>query len=73
MYLYILITFSQLDFLSNSAVEFIYNPIDYAKETHRMFLRLYADSAPKKIVFLGMNPGPFGILLLFIAKHVGIL
>jgi hypothetical protein len=50
----------QLDFLSNSPVEYIYNPIEYARETHQMYLRLYADSAPKKIVFLGMNPGPFG-------------
>ena len=50
----------QLDFLSNSLVEYIYNPIEYARETHQMYLRLYADSAPKKIVFLGMNPGPFG-------------
>lgn len=41
-------------------VAYIYNPLDYARETHEEFLKRYADSR-KRIVFLGMNPGPFGM------------
>jgi single-strand selective monofunctional uracil DNA glycosylase len=42
------------------AVQFIYNPIEYAREPHFNFLRAFANETPKKILFLGMNPGPFG-------------
>jgi single-strand selective monofunctional uracil DNA glycosylase len=38
----------------------VYNPLDYAREIHEEYLRRYAD-APKRVVFLGMNPGPFGM------------
>lgn len=41
-------------------VAYIYNPLDYARETHEEFLKRYADGR-KRIVFLGMNPGPFGM------------
>ena len=41
-------------------VTHVYNPLDYAGRTHRLFLRRFADS-PKRVVFLGMNPGPFGM------------
>jgi single-strand selective monofunctional uracil DNA glycosylase len=41
-------------------VEYVYNPLDYAWPAHEQYLRL-AGGAPKKIVFLGMNPGPFGM------------
>ena len=44
----------------SSPVAFIYNPLDYAWEAHRRYLRKAA-CADKKIVFLGMNPGPFGM------------
>ena len=39
---------------------FIYNPISYADETHELFVRTYGNSK-KHILFLGMNPGPFGM------------
>ena len=45
---------------SASEVDFIYNPIDYASEPHTCFLRKYC-SGRKKVLFLGMNPGPFGM------------
>ncbi len=39
----------------------VYNPLDYAWEAHQTYLQRYGDS-PKNIVFLGMNPGPFGMV-----------
>jgi single-strand selective monofunctional uracil DNA glycosylase len=41
-------------------VAFVYNPLDYAWSAHETYLRKFA-SAPKRTVFLGMNPGPFGM------------
>ena len=38
----------------------VYNPLDYARETHSCFINHYGDST-KTILFLGMNPGPFGM------------
>ena len=39
---------------------FIYNPLDYAWEIHQQYLQL-AGQGKKKVVMLGMNPGPFGM------------
>jgi single-strand selective monofunctional uracil DNA glycosylase len=41
-------------------VTHVYNPLRYAALAHREYLRRYAN-AKKRIVFLGMNPGPFGM------------
>jgi single-strand selective monofunctional uracil DNA glycosylase len=41
-------------------VAYVYNPLDYARETHEQFLSLYGNGR-KRVVFLGMNPGPFGM------------
>ena len=41
-------------------VEFVYNPLDYAWAAHEQFLRRYGGGA-KRTIFLGMNPGPFGM------------
>jgi single-strand selective monofunctional uracil DNA glycosylase len=38
----------------------IYNPLRYAWPGHRSYLEQHADSR-KKVIFLGMNPGPFGM------------
>lgn len=38
----------------------VYNPLDYAWEPHRIYLERFGGS-PKRVVFLGMNPGPFGM------------
>ena len=38
----------------------VYNPLVYAARTHNMYLELAA-AAPKKVIFLGMNPGPWGM------------
>lgn len=41
-------------------VAYVYNPLDYAWDPHEMYLRMYA-ATKKKTLFLGMNPGPFGM------------
>jgi single-strand selective monofunctional uracil DNA glycosylase len=41
-------------------VTHVYNPLDYAWPAHEIYLRRYGNNR-KRIVFLGMNPGPFGM------------
>lgn len=38
----------------------IYNPIVYASQLHCDYLRRYLEG-PKKLIFVGMNPGPNGM------------
>lgn len=38
----------------------VYNPLRYAWQGHRSYLEQYANSQ-KKVIFMGMNPGPFGM------------
>ena len=40
---------------------FVYNPLDYAEEAFFSYLDKYA-RAPLKAIFLGMNPGPHGMM-----------
>ena len=42
-------------------VAHVYNPLAYARRSHELYLRRYADR-PKRVVFLGMNPGPYGMM-----------
>jgi single-strand selective monofunctional uracil DNA glycosylase len=41
-------------------VTHVYNPLRYAWRAHEIYLRRYGNN-PKRILFLGMNPGPFGM------------
>ncbi len=41
-------------------VAHVYNPLSYAREAHRAYLRLVGDR-PGRVVLLGMNPGPWGM------------
>ncbi len=41
-------------------VTHVYNPLIYARQAHEAYLKRYA-STKKRVVFLGMNPGPFGM------------
>jgi single-strand selective monofunctional uracil DNA glycosylase len=41
-------------------VSHVYNPLDYAWAAHELYLQRYATTR-KRTVFLGMNPGPFGM------------
>ena len=42
-------------------VTHVYNPLDYAWPAHEAYLRKFANGR-KRVVFLGMNPGPFGMV-----------
>jgi len=41
-------------------VTHVYNPLEYAKKGHDLYLSKYGN-APKEVILLGMNPGPFGM------------
>jgi len=44
----------------SSPVTHVYNPLRHAARAHRRYLRRFAEGK-KKILFLGMNPGPYGM------------
>jgi len=41
-------------------VSHVYDPLTYAWPVHQAYLERFA-ATPKRVVFLGMNPGPFGM------------
>ncbi len=41
-------------------VAYVYNPLEYAREPWNLYLEKYGQ-APKEALFLGMNPGPWGM------------
>lgn len=41
-------------------VTHVYNPHDYAWAPYEQYLQRFANS-PKRVLFLGMNPGPYGM------------
>jgi len=43
-----------------ATVAFVYKPLSYAWQPHAEYLRRHA-AKPRRILFLGMNPGPFGM------------
>ena len=45
----------------SAPVTHVYHPLDYAWRPHAAYLRTYGSSR-KKVVFLGMNPGPYGMV-----------
>ena len=44
----------------SAPVTYVYNPLSYAWAAHEQYVKKFAAS-PKRILFLGMNPGPFGM------------
>ena len=42
-------------------VSHLYNPLEYAWAPHEIYLRRFG-AKQKKIIFIGMNPGPFGMV-----------
>ena len=48
------------DLTFSAPVEYVYQPLDYASAPHEAYLKRYGNSH-KRILFLGMNPGPFGM------------
>jgi single-strand selective monofunctional uracil DNA glycosylase len=52
---------AQVDRLKfNPPVTHVYNPLDYAWAAHEKYLRRFGNRR-MRVVFLGMNPGPFGM------------
>ena len=45
----------------SSPVEHVYNPLQYAWRAYEQYVVKYG-ATPKRVVFLGMNPGPFGMV-----------
>jgi single-strand selective monofunctional uracil DNA glycosylase len=41
-------------------VSHVYNPLLYARAAHETYLQRFG-ATPKEVIFLGMNPGPFGM------------
>ncbi len=41
-------------------VTHVYNPLNYAWAAHRSFIERFGEGR-KRVIFLGMNPGPFGM------------
>ena len=46
---------------SRQPVSHVYAPLDYAWSPHRLYLERYGADGPREILFVGMNPGPFGM------------
>ncbi len=47
----------------SAPVTHVYNPLDYAGAAHDQYLTLWgAQPLPRRVIFLGMNPGPFGMV-----------
>lgn len=42
-------------------VAYVYNPLEYAWAPHELYLRRFGNTR-KRVVFVGMNPGPFGMM-----------
>jgi len=49
------------DLKFGAPVAHVYNPLTYAWAPHELYLRRFGNS-PKRVIFLGMNPGPFGMI-----------
>lgn len=45
----------------SAPVAHVYNPLDYAWAAHELYLRKFGRGR-KRVIFLGMNPGPFGMV-----------
>ncbi len=41
-------------------VAYVYRPLDYARAAHLLYLHRFLSYTPR-VIFLGMNPGPFGM------------
>ncbi len=44
----------------SSPVEYVYNPLEYAREPHVRYLERFGGGSPE-VLLIGMNPGPWGM------------
>lgn len=49
-----------VDALRFPSSSYVYNPLDYARAPHELYLEKWG-STKKRVILLGMNPGPFGM------------
>lgn len=42
-------------------VAYVYRPLEYAWAPHALYLERFGAKAPREIILVGMNPGPFGM------------
>lgn len=52
----------------SSTISAVYNPIEYASDLHCAYLKKYLN-APKSVLFIGMNPGPYGMCQTGVIAH----
>lgn len=52
----------------SSTISAVYNPIEYASDLHCAYLKRYLN-APKSVLFIGMNPGPYGMCQTGVTAH----
>lgn len=51
------------DLRFSAPVTHVYNPLDYAVAAHDQYLLMWGEQPqPRRVIFLGMNPGPFGMV-----------
>ena len=51
-----------------SPVTHVYQPLSYAAEPHRCYVQSYCHTR-KRVLFFGMNPGPFGMAQTGVGGH----
>lgn len=49
-----------INFKSDKNIAVVYNPLEYAADVHKNFMRKFLKKSPS-VLFLGMNPGLFGM------------
>ena len=52
---------ARVERLAFPSVPFVYNPLVYARVPHEAYLERWGTKAPREVLMLGMNPGPFGM------------
>lgn len=52
---------ARVDALEFPSVPYVYNPLQYARATHEAYLERWGEAAPREVLMVGMNPGPFGM------------
>jgi len=52
---------ARVEALRFRSVPFVYNPLVYARSPHEAYLERWGMKAPREVLMLGMNPGPFGM------------
>ena len=53
---------SKLALLQDAPVQYIYNPVEYAAQLHCQYLQRFLGNKEKRLVIVGMNPGPNGMV-----------